>query len=140
MKLTAEELDYCLDFAEGKVSLPHTKNPSFPESLLPSYPSFYDTWGRFWKMLGPLLDLEFYDVFYASLGDNAYFRYREAGIDTVGDLLIFSCTHTKRECNILLSENNRKSYTRDICFRRLRELINERCTGSQGTGGTEVTG
>ncbi len=127
MRLTVNELDYCLNFCEGKVSLPNTKNAYFPESLLPSYANFYDVWVKFWQLIDPILDLEFYDVFYSSLGDVAYYRYRQVGIDTVRDFLIFCCTHTKRECNILLRENNPKSYTRHICFSCLRELIYDRC-------------
>ena len=126
-RFTDEELNYCLNFAEGKVSLLNTKNAAFPESLLPSHADFYDTWLRFWSLIDPILDLEFYDVFYSSLGDVAYYRYRRAGIDTVGDFLLFCCSHTKRECNILLGETSSKSYSRDICFSCLRNLIYERC-------------
>ncbi len=127
IRLTDDELNYCLSFAEGKVYLLNTKNENFPESLLPNHSKFYDTWSRFWSLLEPILDLEFYDVFYSSLGDVAYFRYRKVGINTVRDFLMFCCTHTKRESNLLLSENSPKAYTRDICFSCLRSLIYERC-------------
>ena len=122
-------LNLIIVWISQKVYLKFSKTPAFPESLLPLYPSFYETWNKFWTFIDPILNLEFYDVFYSALGDVAYYRYRKLGIDTVEDFLLFCCSHTKRECNILLSENKSKSYTRDICFNRLRELINEKCYG-----------
>ena len=125
--LTTKELNYCLDFAEGKAYLPHVKTPDFPQSLLLSHSDLYDTWQKFWDYISPILDIEIYDAFYEDIGDAAYFRYRDNGIRTVRDFILFSCTHTKREGNILLRENNPKAYKRDICFKRIRELILEHC-------------
>ena len=125
--LSLKDINYCLDFAEGKNYLPYVKTPDFPKSLLSSHMDFYETWHDFWEYISPILDIEIYDAFYKEIGDAAYFRYRENGIRTVGDFILFCCTHTKREGNILLRENNSKSYKRDICFLKIRELIREHC-------------
>lgn len=126
-RFSYDELNYCLSFIEGKTALPGVKNASFPESLLPSHKDFYDTWQRFMDLLSPILDYEIYDSFYDVIGDMAYFRYRKAGITTIKDFIVFSTTHTKRECNIMLSECDKSKYSRDAFISRLYELIISEC-------------
>lgn len=125
--LSKEELNYCLDFAEGKAYLPYVKTPDFPESLLESHEDFYYVWQNFWEFIEPILDIEIYDAFYDEIGSAAYFRYRKNGITTIRDFLLFCCSHTKRDGNIALGENNSKSYKRGLCFKKIRELIYEYC-------------
>lgn len=128
--ISNENLELCLDFAEGKpyARINNIKNSDFPENLHDGHEDFYEIWMAFWKFIEPILDLEIYDVFYSLIGENAYFRYREAGITTVGDFISFCATHTKLEGNSILGDNSdKKYYKREICFEKIRELIRDKC-------------